>query len=128
MIAPVPVHCFSITFTKLQYFPSGFQLPYQYRVMISLSHDNQPDVIEVFNSTFRYLDDLLNIDNSYFKGMVNQIHPPELQLYEDNSSDTEAAFLNLHLFISNVFVSSKNYNKREDFDFDIVNFLCKMFR
>ena len=48
--------------------------------MDSLNHDNQADVIEAFNSTSRYLDDLLNIDNPYFEGMVNQIYPPELQL------------------------------------------------
>ena len=41
--------------------------------MTSLSDDNQADIIEAFNSTSRYLDDLLNFDNSYFEGMVNQI-------------------------------------------------------
>ena len=55
--------------------------------------------------------------------MVNQIHPSELQLYKANTSDTEAPFLDLHLSISNGFVSSKIYDKRDDFDFDIVNFL-----
>ena len=38
--------------------------------MDSLNQDNQADVIETFNSTSRYLDDLLNIDNPYFEGMV----------------------------------------------------------
>ena len=69
--------------------------------------------------TSRYLDDLLNIDNPYFEGMVNQIYPPELQLNKANTSDTEAPFLDLHLSISNGFVSSKIYDKRDDFDFDI---------
>ena len=73
-------------------------------------------------STSRYLDDLLNIDNPYFEGMVNRIYPPELQLNKANTSDTEAPFLDLHLSISNGFVSSKIYDKRDDFDFDIVNF------
>ena len=54
------------------------------------SSDNQADVIKAFNSTSRYLDDLRNIDNSYFEGMVNQIYPPELQLNKANTSDTEA--------------------------------------
>ena len=36
--------------------------------------------------------------------------------------DTEAPFLDLHLSISNGFVSSKIYDKRDDFDFDIVKF------
>ena len=54
--------------------------------------------------------------------MVNQIYPPELQLDKDNTSDTEAPFLNIHLSISNGFVSSKIYDKRDDFDFDVVKF------
>ena len=54
--------------------------------------------------------------------MVNRIYPPELQLNKANTSDTEAPFLDLHLSISNEFVSSKIYDKRDDFDFDIVNF------
>ena len=54
--------------------------------------------------------------------MVNQIYPPELQLNKANISDTEAPFLDLHLSVANGFVSSKIYDKRNDFDFDIVNF------
>ena len=46
----------------------------------------------------------------------------ELQLNKANTSDTEAPFLDLHLSVSNGFVSSKIYDKRDDFDFDIVNF------
>ena len=38
------------------------------------------DIIEAFNSTSRYLDDLLNIDNPYFEQLVGQIYPTELQL------------------------------------------------
>ena len=90
--------------------------------MTSLSDDKQAEIIEAFKSTSRYLDDLLNIDNPYFEGMVNRIYPPELQLNKANTSDTKAPFLDLHLSISNGFVSSKIYDKRDDFDFDIVNF------
>ena len=90
--------------------------------MDSLNQDNQANVIKAFNSTSRYLDDLLNIDNPYFEGMVNQIYPPEQQLNKANISDTEAPFLDLHLSVTNGYVSSKIYDKRDDFDFDIVNF------
>ena len=90
--------------------------------MDSLNHDNQADAIEAFNSTSRYLDALLNVDNLYFEGMVHQVYPPELQMNKANISDTEAPFLDLHLSVSNGFVSSKIYDKRDDFDFDIVNF------
>ena len=70
----------------------------------------------------RYLDDILNINNVYFDNMVSQIYPSELQLNKANASDTEAAFLDLHLSISNDIVSTKIYDKRDDFDFEIVNF------
>ena len=48
--------------------------------MLSLSDNIQTDIIEAFNSTSRYLDYSLNIDNPYFKHMVGQIYPTELQL------------------------------------------------
>ena len=41
--------------------------------MLSLSDNNQTDIIEAFNAIFIYLDDLLNIDNPYFEEMVGQI-------------------------------------------------------
>ena len=99
-----------------------FLFCYERDFMTTLSGDNEADIIEAFNSTLRYLDDLLNIDNPYFEGMVNQIYPPELQLNKANTSDTEAPFLDLHLSISNGFVSSKMYDKHDDFDFDFQNF------
>ena len=54
--------------------------------------------------------------------MVDRIYPTELHLNRTNSSDTEAPFLDLNLCISNGTVSTKIYDKRDDFDFDIVNF------
>ena len=92
---------------------------YERDFMDSLNHDNQADVIEAFNSTSRYLDELLN---PYFESMVKQIYPPELQLNKATNTDTEAPLLDLHLSVTNEFVSSKIYDKRDDFDFDIVNF------
>ena len=95
---------------------------YERDFMMSLSDDKQADVIDAFNTTSRYLDDILNINNVYFDNMVSQIYPSELQLNKANASDTEAAFLDLHLSISNDIVSTKIYDKRDDFDFEIVNF------
>ena len=91
--------------------------------MDSLNHGDQADVIEAFNSTSRYLDDLLNIDYPYFEGMVKQIYPPKPQLNKANTIDTEAPFLHLHISIANEFVSSNIYDKDDAFDYDIVNFL-----
>ena len=99
-----------------------FLFCYERDFMKSFSRENQADIIEAFNSTSRYLDDLLNIDNIYFDQIVDRIYPTELQLNRANSSDTEAPFLDLNLCISNGTVSTKIYDKRDDFDFDIVNF------
>ena len=90
--------------------------------MKSLSRENQADIIDALNSTSRYLDDLLNIDNINFDQIVDLIYPTELHLNRANSSDTEAPFLDLNLYISIGTVSTKIYDKRDDFDFDIVNF------
>ena len=54
--------------------------------------------------------------------MVSQIYPTELQLNKVNTSDTEATVLDLHLSISNDIVSTKIYDKRDEFDFEMVNF------
>ena len=87
--------------------------------MMSFSDDKQADIIEAFNTTSRYLDDILNINNVYFDTMVSQIYPSELQLNKANTSDTKAPLLALHLSISNDIVSTKIYDKRDDFDFEI---------
>ena len=76
-------------------------------LILSLEMLKQAEIIEGFKSTSRYLDDLLNIDNPYFEAMVNRTYPPELRLYKANTSDTETPYLDLHLSISNGFVSPK---------------------
>ena len=89
------------------------------RLMLSLSDKNQASVIEAFNFTSRYPDDLLNIDHPYFQQMVSQIYPAELQLNKANSSDTGAPFLDLDLdldlnfTITNGIVSFKFYRTQD---------------
>ena len=81
-----------------------FLFCYERDFMTSLSDVKQAEMIEAFKSTSRYLDDLLNIDNPYFEGMVNRIYPPELQLNKANTSDTEAPFwICIYLFQTDLF-------------------------
>ena len=47
-----------------------FLFCYERDFMMSLSDDKQADVIDAFNTTSRYLDDILNINNVYFENMV----------------------------------------------------------
>ena len=58
---------------------------------MSLFDDKQAGIIDAFNTTSRYLDDILNINNDYFDTMVSQIYPSELQISKANTSDTKAA-------------------------------------
>ena len=92
-----------------------FLFCYERDIMMSLSVENQSEIIEAFSSTSRYLDDLLNIDNTYFDGLISQIYtppppPPRTSVNKANSSDTEAAFL--HLSVVDGFVSCKINDKR----------------
>ena len=84
-----------------------FLFCYERDFMLSLSENDKSDIIEAFSSTSRFIDDLLNIDNPHFKQMLFPDH-------------THLLFLNLS--ITNGIVSSKIYNKRDDFNFEIVNF------
>ena len=67
---------FKVSFNCAPLAADLFLFCYERDFMNNLSSDNQADVIKVFNLTSRYLEDLLNIANPYFEGMVNQIYPP----------------------------------------------------
>ena len=69
---------------------------YEKDFLLSLSDDKQAGIIDAFNTTSRYLDAILNINNIYFDNMGSQIYNAELQLNKANTSDTEASFLDLH--------------------------------
>ena len=76
------------------------------RDFMSLSEDTHADVIEAFNSTSRYLNDLLNIDNNFFDIMISHIYPSEFKIIMASVSDTEASFFVLPLSISDDFVKT----------------------
>ena len=84
-----------------------FLFCYERDFMKSLSRENQVSFIDCFNSTSRYLDNLLNIDYIYFNQMMDRIYPTGLQLNKANSNDTEAPFLDLNICISKGTLSTK---------------------
>ena len=95
-----------------------FLFCYERDFMKSLTKEKRYDIIDAFNSTSRYQDNLFNIDDINFEQMVHKIYPAEIQLNKDNASDTEAAFLDLNLSIHNDTDSTKIHDERDD----IVNF------
>ena len=69
-----------------------FLFCYERDFMMSLSDYKQADGIDAFNTTSRYLGDILNMNNVYFDNMVSQIYPSELQLNKANTSIFKATF------------------------------------
>ena len=63
--------------------------------MMPLSVDKQADFIDAFNTTSRYLDGILNINNVYVDNTVSQIYPSELQINTTNTSYNKGTFLDI---------------------------------
>ena len=94
---------------------------------MSLSDNNQTDVIETFTSTARYLNDLLNIHNPYIEQMVGQAYSTNHWLIKTNSYATEAPILYLDLSIMNDILSYKIYDEQDHLKFKIINFQLPLF-
>ena len=76
-----------------------------------------------FNLTFRYIDDVLSINNDAISNYLHIIYPPELEINETTESHCSASYLDLFLeFDRQGKLSTKIYDKRDDFNFPIVNF------
>ena len=99
-----------------------FLFCYEKDFMKDLSSDNQAEVIKAFNSTSRYLDDLLTLTILILKEWSTNFIYLNCNLIRLILQIPRPPFVDLHLSISNGYVSSKIYDKRDDFDFDIVNF------
>ena len=75
-----------------------------------------------FNHTFRYIDDLISLNNIHFERYLEKIYPPELSITKETNSDKEASDLNLLITVKNDKFHTKLYDKRDDFNFNIVNY------
>ena len=86
------------------------------------------DLIDKFNDTSRYLDDIFTIDNPTFAEHIPDIYPRELQLNKANTSDKETSFLDLNIKVIGNDIHASVYDKRDDFGFPIVNHTVFTFR
>ena len=76
-----------------------------------------------FSFTRRYIDDLLAVNNPYITEAVKEIYPPSLDLKEATDNPNGRSYLDLYLFkTENGLLSRRLYDKRDDFNFDIVNY------
>ena len=96
---------------------------YQADFIQSLLKKSEKKLARSFNFTFRYIDDVLSLNNSMFGDFVDRIYPIELEIKDTTDTDRFAAFLDIHIGIdSEGRLRSKLYDKRDDFNFPIVNF------
>ena len=84
---------------------------------------NEKKLARFFNFTFSYIDDVLSLNNSRFGDFVDRIYPIELEIKYSTDTDKSASYLDLHFEIeSEGRLRTKLYDKRNDFNFLIVNF------
>ena len=88
----------------------------------SLPSAGKKQLASLFNFTYRYIDDVLSINNPDFENYLGQMYPPELEI-KDTTDDTSASYLDLLLSIDrDGQLRTSFYDKRDDFNFHITNF------
>ena len=90
--------------------------------MSNLHKSKQYDLIDMFNDTSRYLDDIFTLDNPEFEKYIPDRYPTELQLNKAITSDKETSFLDLNIKVVCSGVHTSVYDKRDYFGLPIVNF------
>ena len=100
-----------------------FLYSYESEFLQKLVKDKKIHEARAFNFTYRYIDDVLSINNSRFVEFLPLIYPPELEVKETTDTASSASFLDLYLeFDDRGQLSTKIYDKRDDFNFKIINF------
>ena len=84
-----------------------------------LKQNNQLYIAKTFSNTFRYIDDLLTLNNPNFELEISNIYPPHLELKRTTETDSRLSYLDLEL---NIVFSTAVFDKRDGFNFHIVNF------
>ena len=101
-----------------------FLYSYESAFLQKLVKDKKIHEARAFNFTYRYIDDVLSINNSRFAEFLPLIYPPELEVKETTDTASSASFLDLYLeFDDSGQLSTKIY----DFNFKIINYpnMCR---
>ena len=100
-----------------------FLYSYEYEWIDKQRKDNNHHLLHCFKHCCRYIDDLLLINNNdQMKNVMLEIYPKELELIPDDLDGQQAPFLDLQLIIEDQIISTSIFDKRDAFDFPIVNF------
>jgi hypothetical protein len=100
-----------------------FFYSYEAYFIQGLLKKNEKRLARSFHLTFRYIDDVLSLNNSRFGDFVDRIYPIELEIKDTTDTDRSASYFDIPLEIdSKGRLRTKLYDKRDDFNFPIVNF------
>ena len=100
-----------------------FLYSYEAEFIQSLLSTGKKKLASQFNFTYRYIDDVLSINNPDFANYLGQMYPAELEIKDTTESNTSASYLDLLLWIeSDGQLRTSLYDKRDDFNFHITNF------
>ena len=100
-----------------------FLYSYEAEFIQSLLSNGKKKLASQFNWTYRYIDDVLSINNPSIRDYLGAIYPSELEIKETTESNTSASYLDILLSISdNGHLNTSLYDKRDDFNFNITNF------
>ena len=100
-----------------------FLSSYEAEFIQSVFSTNRKRLASQFNFTYRYIDDVLSINNPDFENYLRQMYPPELEIKDTTESNTSASFFDLLLSIgSDGHLHTSLYDKRDDFNSHITNF------
>ena len=100
-----------------------FLYSYETDFVQGLLKKNEKKPARSFNFTYRYIDDVLSLNNSRFSDFIDRIYPIELETKDTTDTDRPVSYLDLHLEIdSEGRLKTKPYDKRDDLNFPIVNF------
>jgi hypothetical protein len=100
-----------------------FLYSYEAEFVQKLLHEKNKPLAVAFNSTSRYIDDVLSINNDLFHSYIDSIYPSELEIKDITDSSTSASYLDVLLNIdADGKLTTQLYDQRDDFSFTIVNF------
>jgi hypothetical protein len=102
-----------------------FLCSYESEFLQKLVKDKKIHEARAFNFTYRYIDDVLSINNFRFAEFLPLIYPPELEDKETTDTALSASILDIYLEFDHsgqLSTCTKIYDKPDDFNFKIINF------
>jgi hypothetical protein len=104
-----------------------FLYSYEAEFIQKLLHEKKNYLAKAFSSTFRYIDDVLSINNNNFHSYVYSIYPNELEITDITECPTSILYLDVLLKLdTNGKFTTQLYDKQDDFNFSLIDFpyLC----